>query len=753
MPPKKSESSKPMVSLSNTFSSLASQESDNTNDIILSVTSRMNEQEKEISTIRDQLKEIISLLSSSKGLSHNDNITNKHSNMSGNEQSLQPDNETSDDIDELIIDDHKDGNHSTSTNSSDKFSTPRTVAASATSGGREDRGRIGLPAAHSFPVNQTLSLASSSSPTVPSNSSNNSIDNSATTVSPPLPSSVSLTNPFISFGNGSSKLPALKEIPISGMTVDQYIEWRRKLLHNVSTAPKYNFILTREPEDSWKLFKDTYAHLPLNMIEKGYLDTHQVLSAYIQGAIPNTVEVVINSKMKDDESEYDLSTILNLSVKGDYNAYALLELLDAQYITRTNHRLQEVIHKLRELKYSGTEDPKIFIGQFRELHNQGKLLIPCWPTYDEQFLAHDILDRLSSQFDMTKTLIMSRGHDHPKSVTEVEEALQLWWIRKNGKGTIAGHSSNTPNSGYSGNRRRTPYTSTPTSGTTNVNYVSHHTNNGRKGNHHHYDNNKNANANNSNNDHNDDHDPNVLLGCVFASRVDESKEVTSAFAGSAIADEYTPGSNDLLFDTGAAISITGQKNLLHEEETTDKIRVSGFTGGHGVISDKRGILKLSSKVSLNNVRYVPSCTYSLMSVGQVTKKGHTVVFTHEGAYVLQPKFFTASDVNRMKENSILTALKIGSLYVREISKKAAVEKQLDEENQLVYKPNASSGKIPKTKFHDKNNKNIAIPSSQPSSSVNVNNVSNHNESNNPSPPISDNCSNYCDKEDDSDGEY
>jgi hypothetical protein len=117
-----------------------------------------------------------------------------------------------------------------------------------------------------------------------------------------------------------------------------------------------------------------------------------------------------------------------------------------------------------------------------------------------------------------------------------------------------------------------------------------------------------------------------------------------------------------------------------------------------------------------------------------------VIFTNEGAYTVPSKFFTASDVERMKKSSILTADKVGSLYVREISKRTAIEKQIDDKNQFVYDAKAKNGKIPKK--NDRNNN--AVPSSQPSSSVNVN----HNSSA-PSPPNNDNGHH----QDDDDSEY
>jgi hypothetical protein len=335
---------------------------------------------------------------------------------------------------------------------------------------------------------------------------------------------------------------------------------------------------------------------------------------------------------------------------------------------------------------------------------------------------------------------MDRGLDHPKDVREVEEALDAWWIRKTNKMTLPSNNNNS--STPSGNTYRPyrgksngnghSYNNSTSAGTVNVNHSSTPMTESifdkRKPRRGHQE---------------DQNIPETTLSVVYATAVGSDHKESAHDVGivtSATADEYLPGSNDILFDTGAAISITGQKHLLVDQHETDKMRVTGFTGGHGVISNQQGTLKLSAKVKVNQVRYVPSCTYSLLSVGQVTKNGYHVIFTNEGAYTVPSKFFTASDVERMKKSSILTADKVGSLYVREISKRTAIEKQIDDKNQFVYDAKAKNGKIPKK--NDRNNN--AVPSSQPSSSVNVN----HNSSA-PSPPNNDNGHH----QDDDDSEY
>jgi hypothetical protein len=304
-------------------------------------------------------------------------------------------------------------------------------------------------------------------------------------------------NPFLRDGNGNHKLPTLEKIPITGTTVDQYMEWRRTLIHNVSLMPKYNGILTEEPDASWQSFLDQYPHTSVPFVEKGYLDSHQVISAYISGAIPSSMEVNIANEMQSNPTLYHLPTLLGLSSKGNYNAHGLLQMLDSNYMMRTNYRLYEVMGKLLDLRYNGSDDPTMFIHQFKELHHQGKLLVPSWPHYKDDILAQEILLRLPKELEMIRTLIMNRGPDHPKSIGEVEEALKLWWIsqsQSSGGNNNNDHYGNTPHPGnqqrggnykkkfFNHNHSSTPNTS---SSSVNSNLVSYN----KRGNKHHGNNN------------------------------------------------------------------------------------------------------------------------------------------------------------------------------------------------------------------------------------------------------------------------
>ncbi len=669
---KKSQSQRG-VPLSNTFGSLGvSSEEDQGSLSHSQVLSRMNEQDERITSLAEKMDLLISLVSPQ---SNKTNDKSKNINKD-KEVSLHTDNEDTDDIISLS-DDNGNEFKMNNKNSNDKFTTPKTAVATA------------IPSSSS---SLTRNTANHDSPT----------------------HSISQSNPFNGDMNGNSKLPALKEIPIGGITADEYIEWRRKLLHNVSRIPKYNTILTEEPVSSWEYLRNTYANLPPNVLEKMYLDYHQVLSAYIYGAIPNAVEVMTQSKMKEDPSLYHLPTLLHFRMtKGEFNAYGLLLLLDSHYIARTNYRLHNIMTKLRELQYNGSNDPRVFISQYRELHNQGKLLVPCWPQYEEEYLAHDILLKLSSQLDSVKVSIMDRGLDHPKNVHEVEEALNAWWIRKTNKmmrtasvstdesdiavstsdenDNMREHEESTEES-----ERRDSHSSSHVAAAATSKY-SRNTDR-RKG--------REFNKNIDNRE--EEEEEHLRIGCVFTSRNTQSDSVATVMT-----DKILP--NDILIDSGASVSITGQQHQLKEKTLTKKIRITGFDGRHGVASDTKGVLRLTPKLLLANVRHVPSCAHSLMSVGQVAKNGYSMIFTEEGSYLLPPKFFLPNEVQRIKDKSMFSAKKIGNLYVKRILKDDSIDTEMKEPRRATYN---STGEISKTSRENSQIRHVST-SVRPSGNVSI----------------------------------
>jgi hypothetical protein len=580
------------------------------------------------------------------------------------------------------------------------FSTPKTTVASASvigRGNRDNSSTTVLSTALPLSANQTLTSATPLSSTAIVSSINGSNDNgsnaasAAPVMTPPtitsIPSGHSNSQiTYVMDVSGTSKLPLLKELPLAGVQPEVFLEWKRKLINNVSQLPKYNGILTAEPAESWKLFSDTNLHLPLFTRERGYVETHQTISSYINSAIPHGIESVISNKMRDTPSEYHLPTILGLTAKGEYNAYGLLLLLQDHYIQRSNYRLQSIMTKLADLYYNGHDHPDVFLTEYRELNSQGKQLVPCWPDYKEEYTAHDIMRRLPKELDMVKTLIMNKGHDHPKTVAEIEEQLQLWWIRKTNKmmRTASGSTdeSDIAVSTSDGNdnmseheesteeiERRDSQSSSHVAAAATSKY-SRNTDRrkGRKLN------------KNIDNQEEDDH---LRIGCVFTSRNTQSDSVATAMA-----DKILPG--DILIDSGASVSITGQQHQLKEKTLTKKIRITGFDGRHGVASDTKGVLRLTPKLLLANVRHVPSCAHSLMSVGQVAKNGYTMIFTEEGSYLLPPKFFLPNEMQRIKDKSMFSAKKIGNLYVKRILKDESIDTEMKEPRRDTYNSGESS---------------------------------------------------------------
>jgi hypothetical protein len=358
------------VPLSNTYGSLGVlSEDDQSSRLDDKVISRMNEQEDNtgsdhvatqlnehkvrINAMDNKLDAILAALSGRQSPSLLNNI-NLNRLYSGEKHIKKSQGDyTADTFSHRNAETADDSKTDSNSQTANMFSTPKTTVASASvigRGNRDNSSTTVLSTALPLSANQTLTSATPLSSTAIVSSINGSNDNgsnaasAAPVMTPPtitsIPSGHSNSQiTYVMDVSGTSKLPLLKELPLAGVQPEVFLEWKRKLINNVSQLPKYNGILTAEPAESWKLFSDTNLHLPLFTRERGYVETHQTISSYINSAIPHGIESVISNKMRDTPSEYHLPTILGLTAKGEYNAYGLLLLLQDHYIQITDYNL------------------------------------------------------------------------------------------------------------------------------------------------------------------------------------------------------------------------------------------------------------------------------------------------------------------------------------------------------------------------------------------------------------------------------
>ena len=89
------------------------------------------------------------------------------------------------------------------------------------------------------------------------------------------------------------------------------------------------------------------------------------------------------------------------------------------------------------------------------------------------------------------------------------------------------------------------------------------------------------------------------------------------------------GKSDRLLDSGASYHMTGNLSLLHNSYTVSPIPV-GMLNSAVALASKLGSVRLSDKLSLRDVLYIPSLNCNLISIAQLVDNiCCSVMFTHK----------------------------------------------------------------------------------------------------------------------------
>lgn len=122
-----------------------------------------------------------------------------------------------------------------------------------------------------------------------------------------------------------------------------------------------------------------------------------------------------------------------------------------------------------------------------------------------------------------------------------------------------------------------------------------------------------------------------------------------------------PQTRHILLDSGASSHFACRKDLLYNLRGIPPINVSTLAGNKRV--DTIGGLRINEQITLTSVKYIPNGNYNLMSVSQIVNKGEQVLFTKEGAFVLNPNTIPAKLYNK---DSIIKFRHEGNVFIYNI---------------------------------------------------------------------------------------
>jgi len=172
-----------------------------------------------------------------------------------------------------------------------------------------------------------------------------------------------------------------------------------------------------------------------------------------------------------------------------------------------------------------------------------------------------------------------------------------------------------------------------------------------------------------------------------------TSDTSSQFAGNAASgsktDEFT-NMWQLKLDSGTTRHICTNRKLFIPGSITAppfKYTMKGLYGSRGTVVGI-GSIKLSSRITLNNVWYIPSAGTNLISVGKIATKGYRVEFDGEHARIIK----------NLGNSTIFEFHRDGELFVH--NPMAGKHEKLEPD--MVYDNSIKPGRIPR-KGQGKNN--------------------------------------------------
>lgn len=459
------------------------------------------------------------------------------------------------------------------------------------------------------------------------------------------------------------KFPRIKELQLMNVKPDEFVLWSKQLIAGLKGLTKYEGILDRPPDKSWELFKLRNKKYSPHQLEQHYLDAHKVTWSYVTRAIPAVLVDRIDEEMKANVDQYNLPILLSFLQQDPSfyeDAYSLFSKITDHYVMKSSFRYDEIQTDLLLLRYSGDEDPKLFISKYHKIISQARLLIPEYVEQQDHIKAMDLLARLpkTDEFEMMKNQFLKRDKDNPISTKEVEETLRHWWIKK-------GVRKKYSKSDHQG-RDRKPNINAATYPSSNKKDYDHRSRSRSRSR------SKDRSRSHSSSRSNiPDHQPysessdsgddlNYNFGCFFVEN-DNHNNYDEDFVGNVMNRNYRyiPNANEAIMDGGSVVMISPRDDLLSKRKDIYPVKIGTIAGER--ITKQEGVLKLSSRATALHVKYLPNIPFTILSVGQICAGDQCiVVHTNKAAYTV-PKNILPEKL--LEEKSVLTCPKKGNLYV------------------------------------------------------------------------------------------
>jgi hypothetical protein len=509
--------------------------------------------------------------------------------------------------------------------------------------------------------------------------------------------------------------PSLVAIPLSygNVTPDAFLRWKDQVISALQAVPKFSGLCTMTPEESWAYFleenKSKYAE---DVLQKLYITCHREIWGFIRKCLDSGYSMQLEREFELSGENLPKRLGFTFSPPTPYqNAYAMMNKITSFHTQKSFVRNMELSNQLCYLRYTGNEDPRIFLQKFNEILNTGALLGDGWPVLDDRSKAMFLMGKLvGNQLQSVRSNLLLKDDSFPITAHDVEVELIRWWAQKE-----LNKGSN--NYGKNQSKSRSPHKDSHSSQEGVSANPAQPQNQGKQSNSKMGKQSKNhsssvpkAQSTPQSDDQQEGESAHYDM-CAIAESIEDFSGPAVNSASREYPDNYTPQRHEMLWDTGATVSITPLEDIIKDSWNTPSIRIS--TMGGPVTSKSVGNIRLNDQITLKNVHIVPSAKFSLFSLSKATENGCAVVFTGQGAMVIPPSKDFERDLDRWSMKAILHAKRKGRVWVSSLGKPS----KANEEGFIRHRPSPpNSLRIPKKANASSSQNSSNSPLSAPQSS-------------------------------------
>jgi cell fate (sporulation/competence/biofilm development) regulator YlbF (YheA/YmcA/DUF963 family) len=508
--------------------------------------------------------------------------------------------------------------------------------------------------------------------------------------------STSATKPLPAAIEVKAELPSKPpKLPGNGSPKpEEFRQWLSQITDHIDAIPKLRPILL-EPAKSWNEFKRINSKYSPTDLESAYLDAHRTVWAFITGGLEDQTRLFIRSELEAYASTHNLPLELGFNLQDSEfykNCYELKRRLVEKYAAESKYRAVEIQNEITNLQMKSNEDPQLFFNKWNMLHLQLRASSTNFsmPTEDQQVTM--IITKLPKELDNSLKPLIITGK--ASTVKEVEMIMRNWYQSNRASASTAQPAATKPKSG--GANKSNPASASAAAATYNTGANSNQAannpknkRNNRLNKRNNHDNNNNS-ANrgerqvegrrNSQPQHLDDFlasttdrqaapkaaDSHVIIANPLPaadtaaevnadsksddlgspeldSSIDELiagctlKSVANPVSANPIMGSESIYKYDVIMDSGSSVNLSGDLDKLINTKQASPLAITTAHGTSKPTSTLIGSIRLTNRYDVNDVRHVPNCPYTLVSIARLCANGHQAVFGKNGGVILKPR--------------------------------------------------------------------------------------------------------------------